>query len=216
LERDFAAFEQKLLDHKQQYFSAMSFPYVSTTNNKWKLFGPYPNAGELSKKFPPELKDFVAAQQEAAIEVTGGTIVLRHWWANLVRGVIPVPTENSTWYASQNIWSDEDRTGDFWIGFHNLSRSTASHSFPKGRWDTKESAVWVNGNLIAPPVWKRASQKGHSEIPLIDEGYEYREPTKILLKKGWNKVLIKAPVGTFKASDWQNPVKWMFTFVEVK
>ena len=47
----------------------------------------------------------------------------------------------------------------------------------------------------------------------MDEGYEYREPTKIYLKKGWNDVLIKSPIGSFKGKDWQNPEKWMFTFV---
>lgn len=57
-------------------------------------------------------------------------------------------------------------------------------------------------------------KKGDFEIPLIDEGYEYREPTKIFLKKGWNTVLIKVPVTSF-SGEWQNPVKWMFTFVEV-
>ena len=77
-----------------------------------------------------------------------------------------------------------------------------------------EGKIWVNGKLIAPPNWKRAGQKGHAEIPLIDEGYEYREPSKIYLQKGWNTILIKAPVGTFK-SGWNNPVKWMFTFIEV-
>jgi hexosaminidase len=29
-------------------------------------------------------------------------------------------------------------------------------------------------------------------------------------------VLVKLPVGSFKGKDWQNPVKWMFTFVEVR
>ncbi|HJY23082.1 MAG TPA: hypothetical protein VJ279_09370, partial [Hanamia sp.] len=57
---------------------------------------------------------------------------------------------------------------------------------------------------------------GNSETPLIDEGYEYHEPTKILLKKGWNEVLIKAPIGSFKGKDWQNPEKWMFTFLPVQ
>lgn len=33
-------------------------------------------------------------------------------------------------------------------------------------------------------------------------------------KKGWNEILIKAPIGSFKGRDWQNPVKWKFTFVE--
>jgi len=95
------------------------------------------------------------------------------------------------------------------------SRSPATDSPPLDGWDNKGSAVWVNGKLISPPVWKRPGQKGISEIPLIDEGYEYREPTKIFLNKSWNTVLIKAPVGTFKA-EWQNPVKWMFTFVPVE
>jgi hypothetical protein len=57
--------------------------------------------------------------------------------------------------------------------------------------------------------------KGNSEIPLLDEGYEYREPTKIPLKKGWNNILIKAPIESFKGKDWQNPVKWMFSFTEI-
>jgi len=67
--------------------------------------------------------------------------------------------------------------------------------------------------LINAPDWKHAGQKGEAEIPLTDEGYEYRPPTKIYFKKGWNTVLIKAPVGRFTAKDWQNPVKWMFTMV---
>jgi hypothetical protein len=49
------------------------------------------------------------------------------------------------------------------------------------------------------------------EQPLTDEGYEYRQPIRIQLHKGWNEIKVKAPVGTFKGSDWQNPVKWMFT-----
>jgi hypothetical protein len=84
-----------------------------------------------------------------------------------------------------------------------------------GTWDNHKSTVWVNGKIIPPPYWKHGGQKGNPEIPLIDEGYEYREPTKILLKKGWNEVLIKAPIGSFKGKDWQNPEKWMFTFLPV-
>jgi hexosaminidase len=38
---------------------------------------------------------------------------------------------------------------------------------------------------------------------------------KIYLKKGWNDVLIKCPVESFKGKDWQNPVKWMFTFIPI-
>jgi len=106
----------------------------------------------------------------------------------------------------------EEVTKDFWIGFNNFSRSYITDSPPQDGWDNKGSAVWVNGKLILPPVWKRPGQKGNSEIPLIDEGYEYRTPTKIQLQKGFNTVLLKIPVGSLKGKDSQNPVKWMFTF----
>ena len=85
-----------------------------------------------------------------------------------------------------------------------------------GTWNNLNSLVWVNNQLVSPPHWKHPTQKGNVEIPLIDEGYEFREPTKIALKKGWNTVTVKLPVGSFKGLNWQNPVKWTFTFVEVK
>lgn len=121
--------------------------------------------------------------------------------------------ENTTWYASTRIWSDEEKTATFWIGFNDLSRSPATDSPLPGTWDNHQSSVWVNGKQIAPPNWTRGGQKGNSETPLIDEGYSYREPTMIQLKKGWNDVLIKSPIGGFKGKDWQNPEKWMFSFI---
>ncbi|HVT85810.1 MAG TPA: hypothetical protein VHD35_11455 [Chitinophagaceae bacterium] len=48
---------------------------------------------------------------------------------------------------------------------------------------------------------------------MFDEGYSYRPATVIHLDKGKSTILIKAPVGSFKGADWQNPVKWMFTFM---
>ena len=104
---------------------------------------------------------------------------------------------------------------DFWIGFDNLSRSYASDSPDLGTWDNRKSWVKVNGELIAPPVWKQAGMVGDLEKPYLDEGYSYREPTKIKLKKGWNEVLIKLPVKDFNGKNWQTPIKWMFTFVPV-
>lgn len=178
---------------------------------EWKLYGPYENSGDLTKKFAPE--EGISALKPFTIQI-GGTIILRHWWYPLIKGALEeVAKENTTWYASTRIWSDKEQNKPFWIGFNNLSRSTATDSPPAGAWDHKSSQIWVNGQEIAPPAWKRGSQKGDSEIPLIDEGYEYRAPKLIPLKKGWNDVLIKAPVGSFKGKDWQNPVKWMFTFV---
>ena len=208
----FPAFENRLLDHKRIFFKDKPFPYVKQTQMRWRLFGPYDNEGDLAKKFSPET---VTAQTEWKFykEVIGGTIVLRHWWFPLIKAAVDQPKENSTLYAFTKVWSDKDGEQNFWIGFNNLSRSPATDSPPVGAWDNKSSGVWVNGKIIKPPHWQHGGQKGNPETPLVDEDYEYRQPTKIFLNKGWNTVLLKCPVGRFKPKDWQNPVKWMFTFV---
>lgn len=211
-EKEFDEFEQRLLDHKEEYFQHIPFPYHRQGMMHWDLFGPYKNDGDLSKSFAPENRRLSGSPTLKAI---GGTIVLRHWWFPLIKGVIPNPQENTTWYATTKIWSDEETTGNFWIGFNDLSRSPATDSPDSGTWNNLQSKVWVNGKIIAPPLWEHPGQKGNSEIPLTNEGYSYRTPTKILLHKGWNSVLIKAPVGTFKGKDWQNPVKWEFTFLPI-
>jgi hypothetical protein len=139
---------------------------------------------------------------------------LRHWWAPKISGALPAPAENTTWYAFTKIWSDSDTLKHFWIGFNDLSRSPATDSPKAGTWDNHHSEIWLNGEIIEPPQWKQAGQTGNPEIPLIDEGYAYRKPALLALKKGWNTVRIKAPIGSFKARNWQNPEKWMFTFIE--
>ncbi|HEY9341226.1 MAG TPA: family 20 glycosylhydrolase [Hanamia sp.] len=213
---EFATFENRLLDHKKSYFSHLPFPYVKQSSTIWKLYGPYENGGDLSKVFAPENKNVDKNLSAPSLQAVGGTIILRHWWAPSIKGVLNDPKENTTWYAYTKIWSDEEKLQDVWIGFNNLSRSPATDSPKPGTWDNHKSSVWVNGKAIAPPRWKHGGQSGNSETPLIDEGYEYREPAKILLKKGWNEVLIKAPIGSFKGKDWQNPEKWMFTFLPVQ
>ena len=74
--------------------------------------------------------------------------------------------------------------------------------------------LWVNDRIIAAPQWSYPGRVPKSlEEPLVDEGYEYRQPTIVHLKKGLNRILIKLPVGSFKGR-WYDPVKWMFTFIE--
>ncbi len=211
----FAEFEDRLLDHKHRYYTDVPFPYVRQCGQTWKLFGPYANKGDMTMAFAPEQAGF-QPDVSPALEQTGGTIVLRHWWATLIEGALPDPQANTTWYATTRIWSDTAATTPFWIDFYNSSRSTATDAPPLGAWDHKGSRVWVNGNEVAPPPWQHGSQKATSEVPLVDEGYAYRPPTMIPLVKGWNNVMIKAPVAGFEGKDWQHPVKWMFTFVQVQ
>lgn len=200
-EKAFVEFESRLLNHQQQHFNSSdargikySFPYQAQSSIKWKLYD---------------------AKDKLVKTVTGGTVVLRHWWAPLIKGAIDSIKPNQIWYATTQIWSEENATKPFWIGFNNISRSPATDSPHAFAWNEHHATVMVNGTIIPPPEWKRAGQKGNAEIPLVDEGYEYREPTMIPLKKGWNDVRIKIPIGKLSGKDWQNPAKYMFTFVPV-
>jgi hypothetical protein len=211
----FKEFENRLINHKHWYFEKLPFPYVRQSDLHWKLFGPFENNGDLKKTFWPENKNVSLNDSIANKTVTGATIYLRHWWYPQLTSWLNDPKENTTWYACTKMWKDRDTTGFMWIGFNNFSRSTATDDPKEGTWDNRQSEIWLNGNLIAPPQWKNAEMKGNSETPLIDEGYEYRQPTKVHFKKGWNTILVKLPVKSFKGKDWQNPVKWMFTAVSV-
>ncbi len=217
-ETAFAEFESRLINHKQQYFNSSdsrgikyTFPYQPQSSLEWKLYGPFQKDADTKENFfnaNARAKYFYKTE-------TGGTVVLRHWWAPLIKGAIDSIKPNQVWYATTQIWSDESTTKPFWIGFNNLSRSPATDSPPAFSWNEHQATVMVNGAIVPPPVWKRAGQKGNAEIPLIDEGYEYREPTLIELKKGWNEVRIKIPIGKLSGTNWQNPAKYMFTIVPV-
>ncbi|HEY5393091.1 MAG TPA: family 20 glycosylhydrolase, partial [Hanamia sp.] len=211
----FEEFENRLINQKHLYFKNLPFPYVRQSDILWKFFGPFENNGNLSTQFWPEEKNISMLDSSAVATVTGGTIYMRHWWFPTLTSWLPDPKENTTWYAYTKIWKPKDTTGFMWIGFDDFSRSTATDEPAKGTWDNRQSEIWLNGNIIAPPQWKHAGEKGNSEVPLVDEGYSYRPPTKVNFKKGWNVILVKLPVKGFQGKDWQNPVKWMFTAVPV-
>ena len=120
--------------------------------------------------------------------------------------------KNGTYYAYTNIYSPNDRIQDFWVGFQGWSRSSrrGGPTPNQGQWHSTNPKIWVNNIEVAPPIWKQPDLKEEAhEIPFIDEDYFYRSPTKIQLKKGWNKVLLKIPQG---GKSW----KWMFTCIPVK
>ncbi|MEG0033769.1 MAG: beta-N-acetylhexosaminidase, partial [Mucinivorans sp.] len=78
----------------------------------------------------------------------------------------------------------------------------------------KDSKLWINGNLIAPPVWQSTHTVKSNETPLTNENFESRDPLAIHLNKGWNRVVIKLPVGEFTSHN-VRLVKWMFNFAFV-
>lgn len=209
----FKAFESKVIAHRKLFFQGKEFPYVEQTNILWKIIGPFDNKGDVIKSFPTEtsIKHFYNVEGENfdwKDSIVGATIHLNHFF-----GFPSLTNEKSgTFYAYTQIYSPENRIQDFWIGFQGWSRSgrRGGPTPDIGQWGTAYPKVWVNNSEIAPPIWKQPGLGVKNvEIPFLDEDYFYREPTKVHLRKGWNKVLLKIPNGG-------NLWKWMFTCVPIK
>jgi hypothetical protein len=77
--KEFAAFENRLMDHKKLYFDRLPFPYARQSEIVWQLYGPYHNEGVLSKAFAPQKEKSGPGKLSSSQSVVGGTIVLRHW-----------------------------------------------------------------------------------------------------------------------------------------
>src|SRR5690606_711811 len=204
-------FENRLIDIKKTFFQKLPFTYVRQAHIKWQVIGPYDNKGDLSQSFEPEKRNFNLSTAKNNLQAQGGTVILRHFWDPVNKGLLENPKENSTYYAQSRYWSDTDTTALMWIGFYDFSRSTKSASPLSGTWSNLQSKIWLNGKSVDPPNWLRADQEGDLEIPYIDENYYSRKPTIVHLKKGWNTILIKAPVGNFNSGIWYSPIKWMFS-----
>lgn len=211
----FEAFEQRLLTHKAKYFKSDIFNYVQQSQIHWKLIGPYENNGDLSKVFEPEQSNFNFSGVQNAVEAQGATVVLRHFWPPFISGLLSKPKENTTWYAYTKYWSDVDTVAQAWIGAYDMSRSYFSTQIQPYQWNDLQTKFMVNGAEIRAPNWT-LKKTGDLEVPFTDEGYSYRKPTQVRLKKGWNEILVKLPVGSFQSKLWYEPVKWEFTFTLVK
>lgn len=211
---EFAEFEERLVRHRDLYFRGMPFPYVKQSGISWKIIGPFDHQGDPGRVFPVEeafLDSYVVDGKEYSWSgpYYGGTVHIRHFfgypsWFEERQGTV---------YAAARIWSPLAQTIDFWIGFHDWSRSAGRRGGPfpqQGEWHHTRPVAWVNQSVVEPPVWNNPGIEANSEeFPFTDENYFFREPAKIELRKGWNQVLLKVPA-------LRNSWKWMFTFVPVR
>lgn len=216
--RTFADFEERLLWHKKQVFRGYPFAYVKQTNVKWRITDAFPNDGDLCRIFPPESGLEKTYRYEGKTydtqDVTGAGIYLRHVWGTLVPGVYKNPEENHTAYAWTWVYSPKAQQTGVWIEFQNYGRSEMDLAPQPGKWDYKESRVWLNDKEIFPPDWTATHRIKSNEIPLGNENCVSRKPILADLQKGWNKVFMKLPISKFSLPEIRLQ-KWMFTFVFV-
>ena len=210
----FKEFEDRLLWQKKTWLKEVPFPYVCQTQNEWQITDAFPNGGDLNKVFPPEEKEDSVYQYEGKTyktrKIIGNGIYLRHVWGTLVPGFYANPQENHTAYATRWIYSPKERKAKLALEFQNYSRSESDLAPRQGTWDYKCSRAWLNGQEIMPPVWENTNTERSNEITLKNENYMSRPAIDITLKKGWNKLMLKLPVGKFSSKE-TRLVKWMFT-----
>lgn len=214
----FADFERRMLWHKEHTFRGYPFGYVKQTNVKWNITDAFPNGGDLTKVFPPE-QDLKSSYQYEGIDygvrsAIGAGIYLRHVWGTLVPGFYEKPQENHTAYAYTWVYSPKEQEVGLWAETQNYGRSEMDLAPLPGKWDYKESRIWVNDQEILPPVWTATHREKSNEIALGNENMLARDPIPVHLNKGWNKVLLKLPIGKF-ATPQVRLVKWMFSAVFV-
>ena len=210
----FKEFEDRLLWQKKTWLKEVPFPYVRQTQSEWQITDAFPNGGDLTKVFPPEEKEDSVYQYEGntyhSRKIIGNGIYLRHVWGTLVPGFYANPQENHTAYATRWIYSPKERKTKLALEFQNYSRSESDLAPRQGTWDYKCSRAWLNGQEIMPPVWENTNAERSNEITLKNENYMSRPAIDITLKKGWNKLMLKLPVGKFSSKE-TRLVKWMFT-----
>ena len=205
---EYEDFERRLVARRDMDFADWPFPYVKQTQIPWKLIGPadWSHAAVTPEQELRETYE-VGGKTLAWTEARGATIHLNHFWYD---GWLPKAAAGTA-YARSAVWSPRAQTVNFWIGFDEPSRSDRrAPTAPAGKWNHSGARIWIGGREIPPPAWKQPGlAKGDDERPFVDEGYFYREPARVALAQGWNRILVKAP---HAAPDW----KWMFTCVPVQ
>lgn len=219
-------FERRMLPVKRELGKAM--PWVPQCGMRWRITEPFPNDGDFSRAFPPEknLSDDSAIPKEyefdgrkiGSRDARGAGIYLRHTWGTGGLGTVAAffknPQKNSTVYAQTWIWSPKAQKIGLWAQTHKYGASEPDLAPPQGEWDYCKSSIWLNGQEIRPPKWTNTHKNKNQEIPLANENFEVRAPIPVNLKQGWNKVVIKLPIGNFSIPQIRL-LKWMFTFAPV-
>lgn len=215
---EFADWERRFLHYKQTWLSGEPIPYVRQTDVHWRITEAFPNGGNASATFPPEesTADVLPESYEyngatyTASSATGAGIYLRHTWGTTVPGFFAAPTLNSTSYAWTYVYSPTAQEAGALIEFQNYGRSENDKAPDAGKWDRKGSRIWLNDVELVPPTWTNTGRSISAEVDLQNENFAAREPLRVQLRAGWNKVFVKLP---YVAADGVRLNKWMFTFV---
>lgn len=208
--KQYVDFEKRLVEHRDRFLRKVPFFFVKTTQIPWKILGtmPYSDAAKIEKDVLKNKKKLSAGSNSytwSKENYHGGTIHIKHFFG--FKTPFAIGKGHDTAYVQTYVYSPKNQEVDAWINFNTTSTSdTRSGKTVTGQWNQQKSCnIWINGKAIAPPAWQNPGQSG-KEIPFTDDVYTSRPPTKIQLKKGWNRVVLRT------GPTW----KWCFTFTPIK
>lgn len=215
----FTEFENRLSRHRQLFFANKPFPYVRFGNIEWTMTGLFHRSKHdaMDKAFSPEIKSAKLPDSVHQRKVTSGIIRFAEW---LDDKKLSSPA-NETVYLRAYIFSDRAKQIHAITGFEAAARSNRrSAGIPqRGKWDANGGAIFINDKELPGPQWNNPGgnrylnatwEQPANEIPFTDEEFYWsRKPASISLKKGWNKIMVRAP-RTYKDQN------WFFAFAPVK
>lgn len=239
----FNEFEDRLIYHRDRYFKSIPFAYVKQSEMKWRLIGPFNHHGINDTSFEPEkvIKEKYIVRKDTLTwndtVAYGGEIQIRTLYAmfNMHRNqyrldFLPtvmsssVGKKDGTCYALTRIKSPKNQEVYLMFGLNGMWGHSGGYrsarALEHGSWDFSGGDVWLNGIRVLPPSrWPFESLpwtgwgKGRIEVPLTEEGYFFRPPVKIKLRKGVNEILVRTVFGHWKGDNGQR--KWQFCCMPV-
>lgn len=186
---DLVAFEKKLAYHRDHQFKDIDCHWVANAHIPWQVTIPEAKGAKM--------------ENMKWVKAYGGSVNL-HALAKANDGNTG---KSRIAYLKTEIYSEEDREIRAWVSLETPSRSTRRSAGigEQGEWETG-GKVTINGEPVVPPTpWQEPGAYAYhfstykygdiQSLPWTNEQlFWMREPAKIKLKKGWNTLLIEAPL----------------------
>ncbi|MBR1961411.1 MAG: family 20 glycosylhydrolase [Alistipes sp.] len=193
---DLVAFEKKMVYHRDHNLRDWDIRWVANAHIPWQVTIPQAKGTKM--------------EDMQWTKAYGGSVNL---YALGKQHGVKQANEMVAWLKTE-IYSEEDREIRAWVSLETPSRSTRRSAGigEQGKWETG-GTVLLNGEEVVPPVaWNEPGAYAYhfstykyvdiQNLPWTNEQlFWMREPAKLKLKKGWNTLLIEAPLH-YKTPFW--------------
>ncbi len=193
---DLVAFEKKMAYHRDNNLRDWDIRWVANAHIPWQVTIPQPQGTKI--------------EDMQWTKAYGGSVNL---YALGKQHGVKQANKMVAWLKTE-IYSEEEREIRAWVSLETPSRSTRRSAGigKQGEWETG-GKVTINGEPVVPPTpWEEPgayayhfSTYKYADIQNLawtnEQLFWMREPAKIKLKKGWNTLLIEAPLH-YKTPFW--------------